>query len=170
MARVCKPGGDIMVINHFASENAILRAWNGDSVRSPDSLAIRPSMDLSELPCPDGFRQIDIHRVNLLATGSRSTSAVILPKRPSVTAMQNRRPPQRPLRTGRPKQNTTHQQTQKRGAGNGTPLPFSARQMVCQRRSRIDPDPIRRSPEASTTRLSASPAALAADRSNPSKR
>ncbi|MDQ2069092.1 class I SAM-dependent methyltransferase [Natronospira bacteriovora] len=65
MARVCKPGGDLLVINHFASENPILRGieW----LLSPLSrfVGFRPSMDLSELPEPEGFERIGIQRANL---------------------------------------------------------------------------------------------------------
>lgn len=66
MARVCKPGGDIMVINHFASENVILRGLERGLSPLSGFVGFRPSMDLDELPCPDGFRQIGIHRANLM--------------------------------------------------------------------------------------------------------
>lgn len=65
MARVCKPDGEIMVINHFASENVILRGLERGLSPLSGFVGFRPSMDLSELPCPDGFRQIGIHRANL---------------------------------------------------------------------------------------------------------
>lgn len=66
MARVCKPGGDIMVINHFASENIVLRSLERGLSPLSGFVGFRPSMDLAELPCPDGFRQVGIHRANLM--------------------------------------------------------------------------------------------------------
>lgn len=65
MARVCKPGGDILVINHFASENPILRAM--EWLLSPLSrfVGFRPSMDIAELPQPAGYERVGIHRANL---------------------------------------------------------------------------------------------------------
>jgi phosphatidylethanolamine/phosphatidyl-N-methylethanolamine N-methyltransferase len=66
MARVCKPVGDLMVINHFASENVILRGLERGLTPLSNFVGFRPSMDLSELPCPTGFEQIGIHRANLM--------------------------------------------------------------------------------------------------------
>jgi phosphatidylethanolamine/phosphatidyl-N-methylethanolamine N-methyltransferase len=66
MARVCKPGGDLMVINHFASENVILRGLERGLTPLSNFVGFRPSMDLSELPCPTGFQQVGIHRANLM--------------------------------------------------------------------------------------------------------
>lgn len=66
MARVCKPDGDLMVINHFASENVILRGLERGLTPLSNFVGFRPSMDLAELPCPDGFKQIGIHRANLM--------------------------------------------------------------------------------------------------------
>jgi len=66
MARVCKPGGDLMVINHFASRNFILR--NLEKIVTPLSrfVGFRPSMDLSELPQPDGYERVGIYRANMM--------------------------------------------------------------------------------------------------------
>lgn len=65
MARVCKPGGNLLVINHFASSNPILRAM--EWLLSPLSrfVGFRPSMDISELPLPDGFERLGVHRANM---------------------------------------------------------------------------------------------------------
>lgn len=65
MARVCKPGGDLLVINHFASTNPILRGF--EWLLSPLSrfVGFRPSMDISELPLPDGFERLGVYRANL---------------------------------------------------------------------------------------------------------
>jgi phosphatidylethanolamine/phosphatidyl-N-methylethanolamine N-methyltransferase len=65
MARVCKPGGDLLVINHFASSNPVLRGM--EWLLSPLSrfVGFRPSMDISELPLPKGFEKIGVQRANL---------------------------------------------------------------------------------------------------------
>lgn len=66
MARVCKPDGDLMVVNHFASQNFILRGLERGLTPLSGLVGFRPSMDLSELPHPDGFDRVGIHRANLM--------------------------------------------------------------------------------------------------------
>ncbi|MEA5445581.1 methyltransferase domain-containing protein [Gammaproteobacteria bacterium AB-CW1] len=66
MARVCKPGGDLMVINHFASSNPLLRGLEWCLTPLSRVLGFRPSMDLSELPRPAGYEELGIHRANFL--------------------------------------------------------------------------------------------------------
>ncbi|MCP1727023.1 phosphatidylethanolamine/phosphatidyl-N-methylethanolamine N-methyltransferase [Natronospira proteinivora] len=66
MARVCKPGGDLMVINHFASHNPLLRGMERGLTPLSRFVGFRPSMDLSELPQPQGFEQLGIYRANMM--------------------------------------------------------------------------------------------------------
>jgi len=66
MARVCKPGGHLMVINHFASENRLLRGMEWALSPLSRFLGFRPSMDISELPQPESFNRVGIYRANLM--------------------------------------------------------------------------------------------------------
>jgi phosphatidylethanolamine/phosphatidyl-N-methylethanolamine N-methyltransferase len=66
MARVCRPGGTVIVVNHFLSENPILGFF--ERVLTPASRWIGFQMDLplaSVLPVP-GLDLVAVRRVNLL--------------------------------------------------------------------------------------------------------
>jgi len=66
MARVCKTGGDLMVINHFASDNRLLRGMERGLTPLSRFVGFRPSMDLSELPQPANFERLGIYRANMM--------------------------------------------------------------------------------------------------------
>lgn len=65
MARVCKPDGEIIVVNHFASPSGPFR-WL-ERALSPLSgwMGFRPNMEFTELPTPEGFRLCENRRINL---------------------------------------------------------------------------------------------------------
>jgi phosphatidylethanolamine/phosphatidyl-N-methylethanolamine N-methyltransferase len=66
MSRVCRHTGNILVINHFASRNPVLRTVERGLSPLSRIVGFRPSMDLSELPEPPGFHCKDIYRANLM--------------------------------------------------------------------------------------------------------
>lgn len=65
MARVCRPGGRILVVNHFASRNPVIRVLEKGISPLSHLLGFRPTMDLSELPEPEGFQCEGVHPTNL---------------------------------------------------------------------------------------------------------
>lgn len=64
MRRVCKPGGDIFIVNHFRSRHPLLRT--GETLLSPLSklAGFRPDMDLDGLVDRTGLEVIDIRSTN----------------------------------------------------------------------------------------------------------
>lgn len=65
MARVCKPGGRLLVVNHFASRNPVVRTFEKGLSPLSHILGFRPSMELTELPEPEGFQRTAVHPTNL---------------------------------------------------------------------------------------------------------
>ncbi len=65
MKRVCKPGGDIFIVNHFRSRNPLLRA--GETLISPFSklAGFRPDMDLENFLARTGLEVVEIRKTNL---------------------------------------------------------------------------------------------------------
>lgn len=65
MRRVCKPGGDIFIVNHFRSRHPLLRT--GETLLSPLSklAGFRPDMELDALIDRTGLEVIDIRNTNL---------------------------------------------------------------------------------------------------------
>lgn len=66
MARVCAPGGELLVVSHFASEHPVLRA--AESVFAPLSsvLGFRPALPLEDVPEPAGVERLAVEPVNAL--------------------------------------------------------------------------------------------------------
>jgi phosphatidylethanolamine/phosphatidyl-N-methylethanolamine N-methyltransferase len=66
MRRVCKPGGDIFIVNHFHSRNPIIGA--SEHLLSPlSSMAgFRPNLDLQDFLEQTQLDVIETHSVNLL--------------------------------------------------------------------------------------------------------
>lgn len=64
MRRVCKPGGDIFIVNHFRSRNPLLRAV--ETLLAPFSklAGFRPDMDLDEFVARTGLEVVDIRSTN----------------------------------------------------------------------------------------------------------
>lgn len=65
MRRVCRPGGDILVINHFASRNPVLRGLERGLRPLSRLLGFRPDMDLDVLPDTPDFPQLAVRPTNL---------------------------------------------------------------------------------------------------------
>lgn len=65
MARVCHPDGKLLVVNHFASRNPVVRTFEKGLSPLSRYLGFRPTMDLSELPEPEGFERKGVHPTNL---------------------------------------------------------------------------------------------------------
>jgi len=65
MRRVCKPGGDIFIVNHFQSRNPLLRG--GERLLAPLSklVGFRPDMELDALIKEAGLDVIEVQGVNL---------------------------------------------------------------------------------------------------------
>ena len=66
MRRVCRPGGTVVVVNHFASANLVIRFF--ERILTPASLWLGFRLDLPVdvvLRFP-GFRLVRVERVNLL--------------------------------------------------------------------------------------------------------
>lgn len=65
MRRVCRPGGDIFIVNHFRAENAMARTF--EDMLSPLSafVGFRPNMDLEEFLESTGLEVVRRARVNL---------------------------------------------------------------------------------------------------------
>ncbi len=65
MRRVCKPGGDILIVNHFASRNPVLRGLEKGLRPLSKLVGFRPDMDLDTLPDHDGFERLSVRKANL---------------------------------------------------------------------------------------------------------
>lgn len=61
--RVCKPGGDVIIVNHFAAEKGLRRAF--ESMLSPfsDMLGWRTDMPLEEILAHTSLREIKRHKL-----------------------------------------------------------------------------------------------------------
>ncbi|MFV8834809.1 methyltransferase domain-containing protein [Aquisalimonas sp.] len=65
MRRVCKPGGDILIVNHFASRNPVLRGLEKGLRPLSKLVGFRPDMDLDTLPQHEGFERLSVRKANL---------------------------------------------------------------------------------------------------------
>lgn len=65
MRRVCRPGGDILILNHFASRNPVLRGLEKGLRPLSKLVGFRPDMDLDTLPDHEGFQRLAVHNTNL---------------------------------------------------------------------------------------------------------
>lgn len=65
MRRVCVPGGDILVINHFASQNPVLRGLERTLKPLSQLLGFHPDMELDALPDEPDCPRIGVHRANI---------------------------------------------------------------------------------------------------------
>lgn len=65
MRRVCVPGGDIIIINHFASRNPVLRGLEKGLRPLSRMLGFRPDMDLDSLPQLEDFQRIGVRNANI---------------------------------------------------------------------------------------------------------
>lgn len=65
MWRVCKPGGDILVINHFASRHWLLRGLEKSLRPFSRAVGFRPDMDLDHFVALIGRKPRDVQSANL---------------------------------------------------------------------------------------------------------
>ncbi|WP_290649877.1 methyltransferase domain-containing protein [Aquisalimonas sp.] len=65
MRRVCRPGGDILIINHFASRNPVLRRLERGLRPLSKLVGFRTDMDLDTLPDHEGFERLSVRKANL---------------------------------------------------------------------------------------------------------
>lgn len=65
MRRVCKPGGDIVIVNHFSSRNPVLGRM--ETLLAPCSrlAGFRPNLDMSEFLANTGLHVDEIRGTNL---------------------------------------------------------------------------------------------------------
>jgi phosphatidylethanolamine/phosphatidyl-N-methylethanolamine N-methyltransferase len=66
MHRVCKPGGKVVVVNHFGSENAFLRFCEKALTPASQWLGFRLDLPIHVVLRHPGFRVERIEKVNLL--------------------------------------------------------------------------------------------------------
>lgn len=59
--RVCKPGGEVFIINHFASRNPVIRGLEKAIRPLSRLLGFRPDMELEDLPQRPGFECLGVH-------------------------------------------------------------------------------------------------------------
>ena len=65
MRRVCVPGGDILIVNHFSSENPALRAFEKALSPFASQIGFHPDFDLNELLGLAAIEVVEIKPVNL---------------------------------------------------------------------------------------------------------
>jgi len=66
MRRVCVPGGDILIVNHFSSENPALRAFEKALSPFASQIGFHPDFDLNELLSLAAIEVVEIKPVNLV--------------------------------------------------------------------------------------------------------
>lgn len=65
MRRVCKPGGEIFIVNHFRSEHPMLRLGEGMLAPLSKLAGFRPDLDLHRFLADTGLTVLDIGSTNL---------------------------------------------------------------------------------------------------------
>jgi phosphatidylethanolamine/phosphatidyl-N-methylethanolamine N-methyltransferase len=65
MQRVCVPGGDVLVINHFASSHPVIRRMERGLRPLSKILGFRTDMELEALPRLPGLERVDVLKANL---------------------------------------------------------------------------------------------------------
>lgn len=65
MQRVCVPDGDILIINHFASQNPVLRRLERTLKPLSQMLGFHPDMELDTLPDEPECPRVGVHRANI---------------------------------------------------------------------------------------------------------
>ncbi len=64
--RVCKPGGEILIINHFASQQPLIRGLEKAVRPLSRLLGFRPDMELDDLPQRPGLECLGVYPAHLL--------------------------------------------------------------------------------------------------------
>jgi phosphatidylethanolamine/phosphatidyl-N-methylethanolamine N-methyltransferase len=65
MRRVCKPNGRIIFVNHFHSQNPLLRACESLLAPLSKQLGFRPDFSLDRFLAATGLNATNIHPVNI---------------------------------------------------------------------------------------------------------
>lgn len=65
MRRVCRPGGDIFILNHFASRHPVVRRLERGLTPLSNTLGFRPDLEIESLPDEPDFRQLGVRNANL---------------------------------------------------------------------------------------------------------
>lgn len=66
MARVCAPGGTIIIVNHFESDQPLLRLAERALTPLSSVVGFRTAYPLASLPAPPELERLSIERVNAL--------------------------------------------------------------------------------------------------------
>jgi phosphatidylethanolamine/phosphatidyl-N-methylethanolamine N-methyltransferase len=66
MARVCVPGGPVIVVNHFASQHPLLRAAERALTPLSKLVGFRTALPLEALPQPEALERLLVEPVNAL--------------------------------------------------------------------------------------------------------
>ena len=64
--RVCKPGGDIYIVNHFASRNPVVRGLEKSLRPLSKLMGFRPDMEIETLPNHEGFPRLSVDNANMM--------------------------------------------------------------------------------------------------------
>ena len=65
MFRVCKPGGKILVVNHFSSSKKLVRGFENRMAPLSRRLGFRPDFSLEDFIACGTEKPIDVSRVNI---------------------------------------------------------------------------------------------------------
>jgi phosphatidylethanolamine/phosphatidyl-N-methylethanolamine N-methyltransferase len=65
MCRVCKPGGTVMVVNHFGSESRAVRMMERIATPASRWIGFRLDLPIDTVTATEGLETIQIDRVNL---------------------------------------------------------------------------------------------------------
>jgi phosphatidylethanolamine/phosphatidyl-N-methylethanolamine N-methyltransferase len=63
--RVCKPGGTVVVVNHFHSRNPVVRAVEGLLTPASQWIGFRLDLPLEDVTSTPGLETVSVQRVNL---------------------------------------------------------------------------------------------------------
>lgn len=63
--RVCRPGGEIFIVNHFASEQPVVRGLERALKPLSKLVGFRPDMELSDLPERPDIKRLGVYPTNL---------------------------------------------------------------------------------------------------------
>lgn len=66
MRRVCVPGGDIVIVNHFASQNVVMRTLERSLAPLSSLMGFRPDLDLGAFQQAANLHTVDMARVNAM--------------------------------------------------------------------------------------------------------
>lgn len=66
MARVCAPGGSVIIVNHFASDNPLMRFAERAVAPLSSFVGFRTAYPLESLPAPADMERLSVERVNAL--------------------------------------------------------------------------------------------------------